>query len=153
MPRGGRTSGTRAKGSGIPASGIPAGGMGWGGKPQGMPEHAPAAPAFEPGNQAAVGYHDMSRSERLAALDELKFNIAMGRETADLVRMKALESYEDRHLGKAIARNENRDVDEFSGLSDDEVAARTAQLEAAVREGAGGAAPTLAEAEFSRIRH
>ena len=99
---GGRTSGTRPKGSGKPASGIPASGPGWGGRAKGF-EHndAAKAPTFGPGNQAAAGYHDMSKSQRLAALDELKFNIAMGLETADMVRVKALESYEDRHLGKS----------------------------------------------------
>ena len=57
---------------------------------------------FEPGNQAAKGYHDMSRSERLAALDERKWNIGMGLVKAEQVAMKAIDSYEDRHMGKAV---------------------------------------------------
>lgn len=74
-------------------------GPGWGGNATGAGFDAPPHPPYEVGNQAARGYHDMSRSERLAALDERKWQIAMGEVQAEQVCMKALDSYEARHLG------------------------------------------------------
>ena len=77
----------------------PRGGDGWGGAPKGAGSHAERAPVFEAGNEAARGYHDMSKSELLAALDERKWLIAMGLEQAEMVQARALDSYEARHLG------------------------------------------------------
>ena len=89
------TSGTR-RGSGKGKSGD-----GWGGPANGTGSVAAAHAQFEAGNSVAKGYHDMSRLERLAALDERKWQIAMGQTATETVALMALNSYEDRHLGKA----------------------------------------------------
>ena len=95
-----------------PTSGTRKGnGPGWGGAAKGAPPQAKMAPAFEAGNQAAAGYHDMSRSQRLAALDERKWQIAMGEVMVEQVAMKALESYENRHLGTPVAKQEHSGPD------------------------------------------
>ena len=79
----------------------PGNGAGWGGPAKGAGWIAKTHPPFEQGNQMAKGYHDMSRSERLAALDERKWQIAMGLQDVEPVALAALNSYEDRHMGKA----------------------------------------------------
>lgn len=98
------TSGTR-KGNG-------SGKGSWGGPAKGAgTSDAPPATPFGAGNKAAAGYHDMSKSERLAKLDELKWNIAMGLTKAENVQLAAAMSFEDRHLGKARQSMELSGVD------------------------------------------
>ena len=75
-------------------------GTGYGGPAKGAGADAPMQAPFEAGNQAAKGYHDMSRSDRLAALDERKWMIGMGLVPNVLpVEVAAINSYEVRHLG------------------------------------------------------
>ena len=77
----------------------PRGGDGWGDAPKGAGSQAERAPAFEAGNEAARGFHDMSKSERLAAVDHRKWRVAMGLERVEMVETRAMDSYEARHLG------------------------------------------------------
>ena len=87
-------------------------GAGWGGPAKKAGTDAPMRAPFEAGNDAAKGYHDMSKSERLAAVDERKWMIGMGLiPNVQPVEMTALNSYEERHIGKAIARQEHSGPD------------------------------------------
>ena len=100
-------------------------GAGWGGPAKGAAASRGEMQApFLAGNSAAKGYHDMSKSERLAALDERKWLIAMGQVAdASQVQMAAVNSYEDRHVGKAIARTITSFVDDATKLDDAALAA------------------------------
>lgn len=90
-----------------PTSGTRRGnGAGWGGPAKGEGSAGEPVP-FEVGNQVAVGHggHDLykllNKEQRLAALDERKFNIAMGLVAdAQPVMVSAINSFEDRHIGK-----------------------------------------------------
>ena len=103
------TSGTR-KGNGA----------GWGGPAKGASVSRGEMQApFLAGNSAAKGYHDMSKSERLAAVDERKWMIGMGLiPNVQPVEMTALNSYEERNAGKAIARTITSVVDDATKLDD-----------------------------------
>lgn len=87
-------------------------GPGWGGPARGAEPRSEAAATFTDGNQAAAGYHDMSRSQRLAALDERKWMIGMGLlPTVQPVEVAAINSYENRHLGTPVAKQEHSGPD------------------------------------------
>ena len=122
------TSGTR-KGNGA----------GWGGPAKKAGTDAPMRAPFEAGNDAAKGYHDMSKSDRLAAVDERKWMIGMGLiPNVQPVEMTALNSYEERHIGKAIARTVS--LDPCADLTHDQLDALLAAAERADGLGVGGAA-------------
>ena len=117
------TSGTR-KGNGA----------GWGGLAKKAGTDAPMRAPFEAGNQAAKGYHDMSKSERLAAVDERKWMIGMGLiPNVAPVEMMALNSYEERNAGKAIARTITSFVDDATKLDDAALAAIASGQDAETR--------------------
>jgi hypothetical protein len=110
-----RTSTTRSKGNG------PGKGTGWGGPAKGMPARAEKAPPFEPGNQAAAGPHEFSKSERIArhiasleriaaaAEAEGRYNEAITATTHALNRLEGLP----------VARNINVTAGDVKDLSDE----------------------------------
>ena len=109
-------------------------GSGYGGPAKGSGADAPMQAPFEAGNQAAKGYHDMSRSERLAAVDERKWMIGMGLiPNVAPVEMMALNSYEERNAGKAIARTITSFVDDATKLDDAALAAIASGRDAETR--------------------
>lgn len=150
MPRkdvaiGGRTSATR-KGNG----------PGWGGEAKGAAvARGEQAPPFEPGNRLAAipyAYRDMSKAQRLDALAERKWNIAMGLvPDAQPVMVAAATSFENRELGLPVARNINVETDDLDALTDADLERERAEL-AALRAGsARAAADPSAETEADPV--
>lgn len=121
----------------------PGKGPGWGGPAKGMPPRGEKAAAFEQGNTAAAGYHDMSKSERIAA------HVARLERIADAAEAEgryneattATTAALDRLEGKPVARNINVNADDLAGLSDADLHAELARLHGEATAPAGGTAP------------
>ena len=93
--------GTRIGGSGTWASG-PARGE----EPRGQ-----MAENFEPGNQAAVGPHDFSKSQWREYMIGVYQEVAADTRASRMERMIAADKYLNREEGLPIARNLNADTD------------------------------------------
>ena len=93
------TAGTR-KGNGAGK------GVGWGGPAKGMTPRAEQADAFEVGNTAAAGYHDMSKSERLEAHRAMLWGLGMSAE-CEATRVQAIKAYADREEGMPLQKTLN----------------------------------------------
>ena len=84
----------------------PSRGDGWGGPARGAGSTAPMHPPFEPGNDVAAGFHDMSGEQVAARLKEELFDIATKAKRED-TRVTASVALLNRIEGMPVARNLN----------------------------------------------
>ncbi len=141
------------------ANGAPKG-LGYGGEAKGAGNNSEPKP-FELGNQVALNRfkpENVSKREwdqqRTEELEALLLEAARGANTwGNIPSESAAAKLHAIINGQPVARHENKDVDEFSNLTDDEVAAKRAEFEQALREAAGGAASPSTEEELPRVRH
>lgn len=99
------TKGTR-KGNG------PGMGHGWGGQAKGKSaSNAEMHAQFEPGNAVAVGPHDMSDRDRIAALKDNLYDLAFHADN-EATRVQASTHLLNRLDGMPIARNINVETDD-----------------------------------------
>jgi hypothetical protein len=97
------TSGTR-KGN------RPGKGPGWGGERKGAdPARKSKLEPFEPGNQAAAGYHTFGKSERLEKHREMLWTLGMEAEN-EMVRVTAIRAYADREEGMPLQKTVNEQL-------------------------------------------
>lgn len=102
-------------------------GTGWGGPARGPGSTASRAPAFEQGNQRALGPHDMSRAQqRQRLMDDLEhLSFTAEREETQLA---AAVAWLDRFEGKPVARLVTTGSDALTALDDAALAAAVADL-------------------------
>jgi len=93
----------KGKGQGT-GHGGPAAGPGWGGPARGAGNGNAEAPQLEFGHTLSRGPHDMSKSQRLKALNDMLFHLAMNAEQ-EMARIRACEACLDRMEGKPLQRN------------------------------------------------
>lgn len=104
-----------AKGAGY---GGPAAGPGWGGPAKGAGNGSARAPELEAGHTLSRGFHDMSKSQRLKALKDRLFELAMDRNAPEMAQIRAIEAYLDRDEGKSVQRNVIATTGDVTALDD-----------------------------------
>lgn len=102
-------------------------GPGWGGPARGAGSAASRAPAFQQGNQRALGPHDMGRARRRQRLMDELFRLAFTAESEE-VQLSAAVAWLDRFEGKPVARSVNVSPDALMALDDAALAAVVADL-------------------------
>ena len=140
------TKGTR-KGNG------PGMGHGWGGQAKGKSaSNAEMHAQFEPGNAVAVGPHDMSDRDRIAALKDNLYDLAFHADN-EATRVQASTHLLNRLDGMPIARNINVNADDLSALSDADIAAELARLGSSGTETPAGDAASSRKARLGGVVH
>lgn len=102
-------------------------GPGWGGPARGPGSTASRAPAFEQGNQRALGPHDMGRARRRQRLMDELAHLAFNAKSEE-VQLFASIAWLDRYEGKPIARSITVAPGDLSSLDDAALAAVVADL-------------------------
>ena len=137
-----RTSGTKPK---RPSDSQ---GTGWGGPAKGAGHGSPAAPPVTgtragERKKATPAELVQERQARAQLLVDNLFNMAASKRYDPLTRIKATEAFLNREIGMPVARNLNLNMDDVSGLTDEQLNARIAELERRALA-AGETAPTIA---------
>lgn len=106
-------------------------GPGWGGPARGAGSGKVKAAPFVPGNCAAVGKHDFSRSaQRQVLLDKL-FVLACTADE-DATRVSVAVAWLNRYEGKPRAQSVQLYVDDLAGLDDDALDRETERLRTSI---------------------
>lgn len=115
---------------------MPAQGPGWGGSASGIPANGSAP--FAEGNSAASGHappcplKSLTREQAAEQLAEMKWTLAHT-STYDGTRLAAINSLEERLLGRVPQANINANLDALSNMTDEEVDRRIAEMEAKLK--------------------
>lgn len=92
-----------------PAKGVgyggPAAGPGWGGPAKGPGNGNAKAPMLQGGHTKSRGTHDMSKAQRLKALEDRLFELALDKDAPGMAQIRAIEAYLDRAQGKPVQRS------------------------------------------------